>query len=431
MQAGELKMGKLLVLGTSLASVEIIQTAREMGHYTIVTDNLQPDFSEAKKEADEYWMISTSDLDLLEQKCRQEHIDAIFAGVSEYNLDRVKELTSRLGLPCYIEDSAWLYARDKSAFKNKCREIGVPVVEEYTVSDPPKPEELAAIEYPVVVKPVDGSGNKGLSICYNSDELVAGCKKARESAESGNLLIERYVSGEETWNYYYLAQGEIRYVYSGRVFRQPGYPTFLYLCGCTALTDYQSYKDQVNDKCIALIKDIGCKHGIVWIQFIRDEKGRYYALEMAQRISADTSGRTIKRAVGVNALEWMLDTAFGEDHTVEMLPKTSEPPYEAAHCVYYHFAKQAGTIRKMSGYDELDPEKYQVSFVAHEGDHVDRYRLMARIVFNMYSGEDMCSAIREINSKTSILDENNNNMYIKFTDFENVQKSYKGLFKED
>ena len=99
-------MNKLLMLGTSLGSVEIVETAREMGYYTIVTDNLDPDRSPAKKVADEYWMISTNDLDLLEKKCKEEKVNAIFAGISEFNLDRVKELTERLGLPCYIEDAA-------------------------------------------------------------------------------------------------------------------------------------------------------------------------------------------------------------------------------------------------------------------------------------------------------------------------------------
>ena len=75
---------------------------------------------------------------------------AIFAGISGFNLDRVKDLTERLGLPCYIEEAAWKYARDKSAFKKKCREFGIPVVDEYIVPDPPGAKELAAIEYPVV-----------------------------------------------------------------------------------------------------------------------------------------------------------------------------------------------------------------------------------------------------------------------------------------
>ena len=421
-------MKKLLLLGTSLASIEIVQTAREMGCYTIVTDNLDPELSPAKKESDEYWMISTDDLDALEKKCREENVNAVFAGVSEFNLDMVKALTERLGLPCYIEDSAWKYARDKSAFKQKCREIGVPVVEEYEVSDPPVAEELVGIEYPVVVKPVDGSGNKGLSICYNEEELIKGCEKARENSQSRNILIERYVTGEETWNYYYLADGEVRYVYSGRVYRQPGYPTFLYSCGTTTIRSTQEYLDKVNDKCEAFIKAIGCRRGIAWFQFIRDEKGRFYALEMAQRISADSAGKAIQNAIGVNALKWMLDVAFGEDHKVEDLPQTYKPPYKTTHNVYYLFAEKSGIVSTMQGLDELDRNEYNVSILAHPGTHVDKYRNMVRLVFNAHSSQEMCDKIKHVNDTVQILDENGENLYIHFTDFDEIIKTNKGMY---
>lgn len=43
-------------------------------------------------------------------KCKENNVNAIFAGVSEFNLDRVKALTEKLGLPCYIEEAAWKYA---------------------------------------------------------------------------------------------------------------------------------------------------------------------------------------------------------------------------------------------------------------------------------------------------------------------------------
>lgn len=421
-------MKKILILGTSLASVEIVQTAKEMGSYTIVTDNLPPELSLAKYEADEYWMISTADIDQLERKCREENISAVFAGVSEFNLDRVKELTDRLGLPCYIEEAAWKYARDKGAFKKKCREVGIPVAEEYAVSDPPIKQELRGIEYPVVVKPVDGSGNKGLSICYNDDELIVGCEKARNSSAGRNILIERYITGTESWHYYYLAGGEIRHVCCGRAYRQPGYPTYLYLLGTSSVQDLQEYKKELDDKCIALLRNIGCKRGIAWFQFIRDEKGRYYALEMAERMSADNSGKSIKKAIGVNQIAWMLDIALGNDHTADMLPKASEPPYNSVHCVYYHFAGREGRVSDIQGYEELDQEKYQVSVLTHKGDSINKYQMMVRIVFNAKNGREICDNVKYINSRTGILDENNQNMYIQFMDFDEVMESNRGLF---
>ena len=67
-------MKKVVMLGTSLASVEIVQTAKEIGYYTTVTHNLEPERSNAKQVADEYWMISTNELDILEKKCRDEKL---------------------------------------------------------------------------------------------------------------------------------------------------------------------------------------------------------------------------------------------------------------------------------------------------------------------------------------------------------------------
>lgn len=422
-------MEKMLVLGTSLASIEIVQTAKEMGCYTIVTDNLSPEYSLAKKEADEYWMISTDDLEQLEQKCREEKIRGIFSGISEFNLDRVKELTDRLGLPCYIEKAAWKYARDKAAFKEKCKEIGIPVVEEYTLSEPPSAEELNRIEYPVVVKPVDGTGNKGLSICRNREELIEGCIKARNSSDRRKILVERYITGDESWHYYYLAGGEIRHAYSGRVYRQPGYPSFLYSFGISAVQDSREYKERINEKCISFLRDIGCKRGIAWFQFIRDREGRFYALEMAQRMSADHSGKQMKKATGINAIEWLLDIALGKDHSAEMLPPVSEPPYERAYCVYYHFADRAGTICSMQGYDQLDVEQYQVSLVVHEGDYVNKYRLMSRIAFCARNDREVCDHLRYINSKVQILNEKDEKMYVEFMDYDTVMESNKGLFR--
>lgn len=424
-------MTKLLLLGTSLVSVEIIQTAKEMGCYTIVTDNLEPAQSIAKKEADEYWMISTNDIDELEKKCREEHIDAVFAGVSEFNLDRLLELTDRLGLPCYIDHRAWAIARDKEAFKNKCKEFGIPVVDEYPFSDPPTVQELQAINYPVIVKPTDGAGNSGLSICRNEEELLTGAEKARKGSGSGQIVVEKYIKGEEYWQFYFVAGEEIRYVYSFTIFREPGFPSYIYSVVSSAVRYHSTFKKELNDKCRALLKDIGCKEGMAWIQFIRDQDGNFYAVEMAHRLSASDNGRILKKMSGVDSVRWMLDTTLGIKHTPDSLPQEVDSPYALADCVYYQFAKKAGSVSSFQGYEELDPEKYEISFVAHEGNVVPKYRVLARISFAAKSAREMCDMLREINAHTQILDENNENLYINFTDYEAVLKYHKDLFVQE
>ena len=148
-------MKKLLMLGTIYGSILMLEYAKSIGVHTIVTDFNEPEHSPGKLISDEYWMINTGDLDALEAKCREEGIDAVVCGISEFNLEMCMELCRRLGLQCYCTPEAWHYSRDKVDFKALCRELGAPLATDYFISDPPTREELDKIQYPVVVKPID------------------------------------------------------------------------------------------------------------------------------------------------------------------------------------------------------------------------------------------------------------------------------------
>ncbi len=128
-------MRKMLMLGTSYASCEMIKYAKSQGIYTIVTDYLEPKDSIAKYESDEYWMINTSELDELEKKCREEGVDIVICGISEFNLEMCMKLCKRLDLPCYCTPEAWHFSRDKADFKKLCKKVNAPIPTDYFVSD--------------------------------------------------------------------------------------------------------------------------------------------------------------------------------------------------------------------------------------------------------------------------------------------------------
>ena len=76
---------KLLVLGNSVSSCEIIRIAQKLGAYTIATDYLED--SEFKKIANKSYSISTADIDELEKMAKKENISGVLAGASEFNID--------------------------------------------------------------------------------------------------------------------------------------------------------------------------------------------------------------------------------------------------------------------------------------------------------------------------------------------------------
>ena len=180
-------MKKLLLLGNNCHVDELIKYAKARGVYTIVTDNLTVEQSPVKAMADEAWDISVFDYDVLEKKCREENVTAVLCGASEVCIKANKELCERLGLPFYANEKAWDITNDKFAFKQACVECGLPVPKDYVLDINFKAEDLANIEYPVVVKPTDCFSSLGLHICQNEQELIEGYKDAYEKAEESYI----------------------------------------------------------------------------------------------------------------------------------------------------------------------------------------------------------------------------------------------------
>ena len=182
-------------------------------------------------------------------------------------------------------------------------------------------------------------------------------------------------------------------------------------------------------QCSALLEEIGCRDGVAWIQCIRDGDGRFYALEMAHRLSADASGDILEKSLGFNITDWMLDTALGTPHSADMLPSPIERPYRGALCVNYLFAGHAGTIGKMTGLDGLDPECFQVETAVDAGVPVEQYRLMVKIVFHGRDTGEICTALDHINRTVGITDTDGQDLIIRFTDLDAVRKELRGLMR--
>ena len=134
------------------------------------------------------------------------------------------ELCKRLALPCYATPDSWNYTIDKRAFKDLCISCNVPVAQDYYISKNPTEKELKKIVYPVVVKAIDQSANRGMSYCNNKDELLVACEYARSMSSSDTVIVERKLEGREYTAWYALAAGEASLVNFASMYNQPGYP---------------------------------------------------------------------------------------------------------------------------------------------------------------------------------------------------------------
>lgn len=412
------------MLGTSYGSCEMLKKAKLNGAYTIVTDPREPSESKGKLIADEYWMINTTDIDSLEKKCIEEKVSGVVCGVSETNLESTMELTRRLGLPCYCTPEAWHYSRNKYDFKQLCKEANVRMAEDYHMSNPPTEEELNAVKFPVVVKAIDLSANRGMSYCYNKDELVTACEYARSKSKSDVIIVERMLKGVEVSADYFMSDGEVRLLSVNNMINQPGELQNCYSITTTENKHVRRFIREENDDIVRVLKKVGCREGFGWVETILDEDGHFYLLEMGYRLCGNIIYDPLAKLSGLDALELIIDYALGIKHKPSELPEAQNDYYDGCGCVYCLWSNQSGIISSINGVDEVlkDAEirwdgTYQV------GDNIGAHTIICAFMFVTSCVEDMCRKIELINEKVIINNEKGENMYIHYTDFDYLRNN--------
>ena len=418
-------MEKLLMLGTSLESREIVEYAKSQGVYTIVTDYLPPEESRAKLISDEYWMINTGDLDALEAKCREEGVTAVMCGVSEFNLEMTMALCKRLGLQSYCTPEAWHYSRDKADFKKLCREVGAPVAEDYFLSDELSDEELDQVRFPVVVKPVDLSCNRGITYCYNKQELREAWAYAKSLSKSPKIVVERMLHGKEWYTYYAIANGEIRQICLNAMEAEPGQLKNLYSLTTSITGNVERVMKEINPQIEEVLRRVGCREGIAWVQLMLDEDDHFYIIEMGYRLPGDLPDAAYPALCGFDALRWLTDYARGRKHSADELPPVQEHAYQTCTCGYSLWTHRGGVIKEFKGFDKL-AEIPGVRFYTlyHVGENFQAHMPLGVVSVVAEDCEDFCRKIDQINRTISITDESGEDVIIRYTDFDYLRKTY-------
>lgn len=416
-------MSKLLVLETNsnIANAEVIERAHEMGVTVTVSGYTPLEESEVKRIADDCWDISTADIPALAEKCRNSGIDGVFGG-TDFAVDVAIALSEELGIPYYCDGDTWRYSRHKVDFKQRCREFGVPVVPEIVLG-PEDEIDLNEVEFPVVVKPCDRSGNVGITFCHSAPDLKDALEKARGKAENGQILIEKYMTGMEYTPFYVLANGEARLLYLSSMLIEPGTPTNCYAVSTTLVPDaaLEKYLKEVDPSVRALLKGIGCRDGVAWLELMTDENGDFFAIEMGHRLSGEMLWDSMPAVRGFDPVGWMVNYAVTGKNDASALPVSFDGTDGKIGCGYILWTKKEGIVDSISGLEEIERElNATVHEVAQIGARIDAHSYALIVSFKSDSREALCSNIGLINGTVSMRDVEGNEMLSFYTDFSTI-----------
>lgn len=304
---------KILILGGSSESLETVKNANEMGLKTIVVDPVEG--SPSKAIAWKSYEADALDLEALVKISEEEQIDGVFVGLSERLLETYCRLCARIGAPCYCTLEQIAVFCDKIAFKQKCREYGIPVVNDYSVSD--------EIPYPVLVKPADSSGSKGISVCHNREELLDAIERAKSFSHSRRYLIEDYLDGDQvTVNYTVIDGTPYPSLINDRYVVKPYENLGSFGAAVVFPSKYSKlYMDTIHENMSQMLKDMGFENAPINLQaFVDGDKIRFY--DPALRIGGGRAYLITEHLTGFSVQKALLRFAI----TGEMIDKQEEVP---------------------------------------------------------------------------------------------------------
>ena len=186
-------MGKrILFLEGENMMVPVLEKAKKYGVYSIIVNTYNTELNPAKLVADKHYEVNFRNIPAMLEIIAEEKVDGIFTAFTDANMDAYYLLCEAANLPCYSSKQLCDVMINKATFKHFCEEAGVPVIEGYD-KDNLKPDEMC---FPVIVKPVDNSGARGISICADASGLEAAVERGLEFSHVKNVVIERYIRAE-------------------------------------------------------------------------------------------------------------------------------------------------------------------------------------------------------------------------------------------
>lgn len=204
---GDLRGKRLLVLGGAVQCCKVVEAAKRLGIYTIVTDiNASHPMREI---ADEVLPFSVKNTDEISDWCNRNKVDGILNLCIDAAQKTQEELCEQFGFPTWGNSKQVHTLTNKEEFKHICREYGIDTIQRYDENDLKK----NTIDYPVLVKPAESSGSRGLSICKNMTELQAAIRYAKATSNNGQAIIEKYMGDYPDFTMSYFVINGTPYLY--------------------------------------------------------------------------------------------------------------------------------------------------------------------------------------------------------------------------
>lgn len=301
---------KMLLLGGGHAEIPLIQAAQSLGWYVITTGNDRRGLGHPY--ADKNVFVNYSDKDAMLELAKSEGVQAVCSGCNDFALLSTVYVCEKLGLPGHDSYATSLEIHHKDKYRALATRLGIPTPRALVVRSIADFEAaIAQLTFPIIVKPVDLTGGKGIHRAANTDEAREAYKDACSRTRQDHIVVEEFVQGSNHGFSAMLVKGKVAFAFSDN---EQYYINKYMVSGANSpSTSSNKTLAMLREYSERIAQELHLVDGILHIQYIERADGTPVIIEICRRPPGDLYIKFVKYATGVDYPKFIVQAETGED----------------------------------------------------------------------------------------------------------------------
>lgn len=367
-----MKQKKLMLLGGIRYLLPAIEAAHKHGCHVITVDYLPNNV--AHKYSDEYHNVSILDKEAVLQLAQKLQIDGILSFAVDPGVVTAAYVAEKMGLPFTCSYEVACILQDKARFRQFLTENGfnVPTAKGYSNTEEAL-NDVALFHWPVIVKPVDSAGSKGVTRVDNPKDLERAIAHALDESHNGHFIIEDFLekdglsSGSES----FVVDGQLCYNgFYDQYFDNEAVNPYTPSAECWPSNKEEKYLNEIRSELQRLFTLLNVRTGLFNVEWRVCTDGKCYLMEVSPRAGGNRLAEMLNIAADVDIIDAEVQKAVGEP----IIEEIHEPNYNGHHAILVLHNEKAGEFQEV----QIDKHFKQAHVIEEEirvkpGEYVETF----------------------------------------------------------
>ncbi len=361
-------MKKLLLLGGSRYLFPVIREAKALG-CRVITCDYMPE-NPAHRISDAYYNVSIVDREAVLELARSLEVDGVMSFACDPGVVTAAYVAEKLGLPSVGPLESVELLQDKGRFRAFLRDNGFPVPASRSCAS--LEEALAGeLHYPMMVKPVDSAGSKGVSRVDRPEQLAAALDCAMGFSRGGRVILEDFIPsvGSPSDTDCFSVDGELRFVsYDSQLFDERADNPYTPAGYSWPASMEPRYQQELTEQLARLLKLLGMGSAVYNVETRVGADGRAYLMEVSPRGGGNRLSEMLAHTTGANLIRCAVRAAVGLP--VEEL---EQPVYDGFWSIVILHSYESGFFQGLQIAEEVRPFLVEEDLWVAPGEPVESF----------------------------------------------------------